>query len=417
MFKNLSKVLSAHCVVKTLLTSTAFVLLGASNSLALENKVKLGGFYEFQAAYYKNNGKPELQVLSANNKTFGFINYSVVFVDYALIDDNENLYGAKISLEHTTVNDRSAPFNIYSETKIGRIEAGSDASAGKKMRITGYSASTAIGNGWAPLVQLAPYAPGSKTSRATAYITNFGSFFDEKNRITGRPDYARKITYYTPQLAVAEGHKVQLGVSYIPDSSNMGHDSIDTDNKTAPVSLIPYKFVVKNGVSYGAVYSGKFSEEWSGKLSYVGEVGKVVAFNKADDTVSNIKFKNLNTYVVGGELTYNDVSISAAYTNYNKSLTAKSVDKISRDSYAYGFGVKYKLGKYAFSINQFNSSFKKNKLNLSSLGAEWLVAKGFKTYLQTSVYQTNGKYLDASNIVQSDKSRGTLVVLGAKVSF
>lgn len=416
MLKNLCKVLFTHTTVKALLASTAFVFWGVNSSFAFENKVKLSGFYEFQSVYYKNNGKTEQQLLSAHNKVFGFTNYSVVFLDYALIDDNENLYGAKISLEHTTVNDRSAPFHIYSESKLGRIEVGSDATAGKKMRINGYSASAAIGNGWAALVQLVPYVPG-QTNRATAYITNFGSFFDEKNRITAKPDYARKITYYTPKMSLAEGHEVQFGASYIPDSANMGHDDVDTDNKTSPVSLIPYKFVVKNGVSYGAVYSGKFSQEWSGKFSYVGEVGKVVAFNKADDKISDVQFKNLNTYVVGGELTYNDVSISAAYTNYNKSLTAKSVDKISRDSYAYGFGVKYKLDKYAFSINQFNSSFKKNRLNITSLGAEWLVAKGFKTYMQTSLYQTNGKYLDASNIVQTEKSKGALVVLGAKVSF
>ena len=102
----------------------------------------------------------------------------------------------------------------------------------------------------------------------------------------------------------------------------------------------------------------------------------------------------------------------------NKSLTAKEVDVISRDSYVYGYGAKYTIGKYAFSINQFRSSHKKSKLNATSLGMDYEIARGLKAYLQTNFYQANGKYMDASsNTVKSNKNHGMLTFLGAKISF
>lgn len=403
---------------QSILATAATLFFSLNNSLAMDNQVKIGGLYEFQTIYYKNNGKPEQRVLSSNNREFGLNTSGHIFVDYQLISENNHKYGAKISLEHTSANDRAAPFYVYYESDLGRIEAGAESSAGKKMRITGYSASCATGNGWNSVTQLSPNLPGT-SDKSVAYITNFCSFLDAKTRTKGKVDYSRKFSYFTPKLAVNENHHFQIGASYIPDSSNMGHDKMDKDNKNDPVALVPYKFVVKDGISYGVAYSGKFSSELSAKASFVGEAGKPIAFNKKDDTKADKKFKDLNTYVLGGELKYNDISFSAAYTNYNKSLTAKDVDLIGRDSYAYGVGVKYNLDKYAFSINQFNSNFKKSILNVTSLGIDYMVAKGFKTYVQTNFYRTNGKFIDKNdnNSIKSDKGRGVLVFLGAKVSF
>jgi hypothetical protein len=395
---------------------TVSFFFGINNAIALENEVKMGGIYDVQSIYYKNNGKREQRIVSINSKEFALNTSGNIFVDYRLISDDNDIYGAKISFEHTTYNDRAVPLYLYYESEYGRWEGGADSSAGKKMRITGYTSSCGLGNGWNSIIKPSPNVVTS-SDKLTAYITNFCSFLDSKTRTAVKSDYSRKITYFTPKLPLSKDHQLQFGVSYIPDSSNMGHDDVDADKKNAAVPLVPYNFAIKDGISYGGAYKGKFSDELSAKVSFVGEFGKVLAFNKKDDTKSDIKFKDLNTYVVGGELKYNDISISAAYTNYNKSLTAKSVDKISRDSYAYGFGVKYNLDKYIFSINQFNSSFKKNKLYATSLGAEYLVAKGFKTYAQTTLYRNDGKYLDTSNVVKSNKGRGFLAFLGMKISF
>lgn len=397
----------------------AFVLptfLGASSAVALENKVRIGGVYEFQSIYYKSNGKPEQRKMSNHNTEFGFDTSGHVFLDYSLVGEHNDTYGAKISIEHTTANDRAIPFFIYHEAVYGRIEAGAESSAGKKMRITGYTASCAAGNGWNMYILTSPNNPEKTSEKLVAYVTNFCSFLDAKSRIPQKVDYSRKITYFTPKISLADGHKVQIGVSYVPDSSNMGHEKIDMDRKSAPLVSVPYNFAIKDGISYGISYDGKFSSDVSGRLAFVGETGKAIAFNKSDKKKSDLKFQNLNTYVVGGELKYDKISISAAYGNYNQSLTAKEVDLISRETYVYGAGIKYSLDKYIFSLNHFHSDHKKSKLDVNSLGVEHLLAKGLKTYFQTSFYQTNGKYLQKS-VVKTDKSKGVLLLLGAKISF
>ena len=403
---------------RTFLIKSALGLLAIDSSLAAEDKIKMGGIYDFQAIHYKNNGTADQKVLSIRNKEFGLYTSGNIFVDYQLIAENGNLYGAKISLEHTSVNDRAVPFFLYIESELGRVEGGAESSAGKKMRINGYSASCGTGNGWNSRVIASPSNPYKSSEKLIPYITNFCSFLDSKTRTSLKSDYSRKITYFTPKMALAEKHHIQLGISYIPDSSNMGHDNIDVDKQNPPVVSPKYKFVIKDGISYGITYTGKFQDKLETKLSFVGEHGETQAFNKADKTKSNIKFKDLNTYVIGGILTYEKISFSAAYGNYNKSLTAKEIDLISRNSYVYGYGAKYTMGQYAFSINQFNSNHKKNKLNVTSLGMDWEIAKGLKAYIQTNFYHAKGNYIqEGDNIVKSNKNHGILTFLGTKISF
>lgn len=397
-------------------SSLSYLLLTGNTALAADSTVKIKGLYDFQGIYYKNNGKPEQRIVSQRNKEFGFYTSGNILMDYQLTAENNNLYGAKISLEHTSVNDRAVPFYLYFESTIGRLEAGAESSAGKKMRIQGYSASCGPGNGWNSRVMPSPNNPLNLKEKLTTYITNFCSFLDAKTRTSVKSDYSRKITYFTPKIHLADKHRIQIGVSYIPDSSNMGHENMDIDKQNQPVVSPKYTFAIKDGISYGITYDGKLSDTLEAKLAFVGEHGKANAFNKANKTKANIKFKDLNTYVVGGLLSYENISISASYGNYNKSLTAKEVDLISRDSSVYGFGAKYTVGKYAFSINQFNSDHKKSKLSATSLAVDYHVAKGLKTYLQSTFYQTNGKYLE-NTVIKSDKNRGTLIFLGGQISF
>ena len=386
------------------------------NTLAIDNTVKIGGLYDWQSIYYNNNGKSEQKIVSKYNKDFGFYSSGHIFAEYQLIAENNDLYGAKISLQHTTVNDRSVPFYLYFESGFGRIEAGAESSAGKKMRITTYSTSCGPGNGWNSKTLLSSNNPSNPSAKLVSYITNFCSFLDSKTRTSVKSDYSRRITYFTPKISLIDKHRIQFGLSYIPDSSNMGHDNINVDKQNAPVPSSKYSFVIKDGISYGVGYDGKFGDKLDAKMSFVGEYGKTHAFNRKDKKSADIKFADLNTYVVGGILTYDKLSISASYGNYNKSLTATEVDLISRDSSLYGFGVKYNMGKYAFSINQFNSNHKKSKLSATSLGADYNVVKGLKTYLQSTFYHTNGKYLE-QKVMKSDKNKGVLIFLGAKISF
>ncbi len=385
---------------------------GISGAIAVENVVKVGAVAEVQGIYYNNNGDVTQRKLSTHQKNFGFYSSGNFLVDYQLVADSGFKYGAKIVIEQTTRNNRGAPLAIYVESDFGKLELGSDKSAGKKMKITGYKSSCATGNGWDAYIISSPKAG---TDSTIPYVTNFCSFLDSKTRTSRLTDYSRKITYFTPKFG-NEDHKFQVGVSYIPDTSNAGHSDIDKNNLHTPVGVSNFKFAIKDGVSYGVTYEGTYNEALSAKLAVVGERGKPIAFDKATLTKQTIKFKDLNTYVVGGEVTYNQVSVSGSYMNYNKSLTNDTIDTKGRNTSIYTAGAKYNFldGKYSASLNHFHSEHKKNKLDATSLGFDYVITNGIKAYAQATYYKAKG-FNTQQNI--SDRSKGTIVILGGRVSL
>lgn len=398
-----------RCILLASASALCFVL---PTAVAAENIVKIGAVAEVQAVHYANNGAPSQKDVSNRQKQYGFSSSGNFVVNYQLVADNGIKYGAKIGIEQTTKNNRGAPISIYIESDFGKFELGSDISAGKKMRITGYNSSCATGNGWDAFI--IP-SPKSGKDSLVPYVTNFCSFLDSKCRTSNLTEYSRKVTYFTPKFG-SEVHKVQVGISYIPDTSNAGHGGIRDNNLHTPVGASNFKFAIKDGISYGVVYEGKYNEELSAKLSLAGERGKPIAFNKSDDIKSDLKFKDLNTYNIGGEITYNQVSVSGSYMNYNKSLTNSTVDTRGKSTDIYSAGVKYNFldKKYAVSLNHFHSNNKKNKLDASSLGFDCLITKGIKAYAQMTYYKTKG--FDIKNNIQ-DKSKGTIAIIGSKISL
>ena len=396
-----------------LLAGTGILYCAVSTAFALDNVVKLGAVIEVQGIHYNNNGRAEQKKISTHQKKYGFYSSGNFLVDYQLVTDTGIKYGTKIGLEQTTRNDRGTPLSIYIESEYGKIEAGSDKSAAKKMRITGYTSSCATGNGWDAFIIA---SPKSGVSALVPYVTNFCSFLDSKTRTSRLTDYSRKITYFTPKFG-SNDHAFQVGVSYIPDTSNAGHNDLDKQHLHTPVSPSQYKFAIKDGVAYGVTYEGKFSDLLSAKVAFAGELGKPVAFDKNDnDAKSDIKFKKLNTYNIGGQVRYDQFSVAASYMNYNKSLTNAAIDTLGRNTSIYSAGMKYQFheGKYAASVNHFHSDHHKNKLDATSVGIDYIITSGIKTYAQVTYYQTRGHFI-MENVVKSDKSRGTIVILGGKI--
>jgi hypothetical protein len=196
----------------------------------------------------------------------------------------------------------------------------------------------------------------------------------------------------------------------------MGYDVTEVDARHTPVPASKYNFVIKNGLSYGITHEGKLSDKASIRTSLVGEKGTPIGFNKATKKRSDIKFKDLNFYIVGTEIKYDKCAVSGSYGNYNKSLTSPEVDLIGKETYIYAIGGKYTFGKYATSLSYFGSEHKKNKFKATTLGLDYNITNGVKSYVQTTYYEAKGKYLDGATL-KFDKSKGTLVILGAKVNL
>jgi len=403
---------------KNFLTSIAvFAVLAPAQSFALENIAKVGGLLEVQGIYYDTFNKLHDQRVSPYRHKIGLASSGDFFVDYKLADDNGLKYGTKIGLEHTNKNDNSVPLSIYVESCLGKIEGGSDKAAGGKMRITGYTGAVAAGGSWDSIFTGKPTG-----TDGLDFVSGFSGFLDSKTRPSGRVELSRKITYYTPKINLNEDHNLQFGISYIPDASNNGADKTIREKNPSKISDSPNKskFTLKDGFSGGLTYEGKFSESLSTKLSLVAETAEARLFDNNDKS-SDTKLKKVNTYTIGTETKYDKVSFSASYMNYNKSVTS-SKDPLGRSTYLYGFGLKYSFDKYAIGVNQFNSSYKKNKLGASSIGAEYDIATGLKAYAQYVYYRSNGRYIkiDETNNVattKTEKGSGNIVLIGAKLSI
>lgn len=406
-------------IFKKLFSTTATCLLCCVTvAAAAESEVKLRGTMDFQAARIDSNGKNSQKQFSYHKKNFGFYSGGNIYLDYALISENGLKYGAKLGLEHTFKNNRGVPASVYLESALGRIEGGSDKSAGESMKITGYNASCQSAGGWDMYIKTSP------NSGRIAYVTNFCSFLDAKMRVSGKVEYSRKITYYTPNFSIGERNKLQLGISYVPDSSNMGNGDVSDRTLHSPVGASRHKFTVKDGISYGIKHKFNYSKEISLTSAFSGELGKPIGYVCAKNAKGHIvqvkskyQFKRLNNYVFGSEFKYQDFSVSASYGNYSKSFTAKEIDELGRDTHIYSVGAKYVWDKLGFSLTQFHSNHKKNKLDASTAVVEYNITSGFKTYLHGTYYKANGKYFNYDSKLVFDKSHGNLVLLGAKLSF
>jgi hypothetical protein len=124
------------------------------------------------------------------NKNRGLYSSGHFFVDYQLVAEDGWKYGTKIGLQQTTRNDRGVPFAIYTESEYGKVEAGSEKSAGAKMILTGYSVACAGGNGWDAFIIS---SPSNDKGAQIPYVTNLSSFLDAKTRTSMLSDYSRKM--------------------------------------------------------------------------------------------------------------------------------------------------------------------------------------------------------------------------------
>ena len=398
--------------LKYCLCPVAFMVF-TNSAGALENEVKLKGSFDFMAVSLESSGTKSQNQVSANKNNFGLYSGGNVYFDYNLVSDNGFKYGAQLGLEHTFKNNRMTPIAIYVESDYGKFEGGSDKSAGQKMKITPSSCGSS--GMWDMFLRTSP------DSNKISYITNFCSFLDSKMRTFGKVEYSRKVTYFTPKFSIGENSKFQLGISYVPDSSNMGTGGISDTTVHSPVGASNYKFAIKDAVSYGAKGEFNISQGISLKSSVAGEIGKAIGYEQGSkkeyNKKSDVPFKRLNNYVIGAELKCNDFSTMASYGNYNQSLTSKKVDKLGTNSFLYSLGVKYRFGKIETSATAFQSEYKKNKLGAYSVGIDYNIIKGVKTYASATYYKTDGRFLNNQNELKLDKSHGTLLILGTKISF
>lgn len=391
----------------TVLCLIIFITMSLSNVIgyASDLNIKLNGGFDFQTGLYQHNLGRKLAHISKHNKDVAFNSSGhMTFEMENILRDNFS-YGAKIGIEIAAKNDRKMPSAMYITSNYGKLEFGSDKSATNKMKITAYSigAGTVGGwDGWA--TQL------TRDANRIAYVTNFGNFLDAKTRDGDKVEYARKISYFSPK----SNHGVQFGISYIPDSVNQGHGTINSGSYHNLSKPLQRQFAIKNGIGYGITFERNIANDIKIKTAFVGE--KAVVRSKIP--VTSQDFTNLNTYTIGSQMDFSKkYSLAVSYGNYMQSITSATMDTIGRDTYLYGVGGRYNYCKFGTSIHYFFSKHKANKFDAITLAHEYKIATGILTYMETTYYNTRGKFFNKENIIVADKSRGALLLLGLKVEF
>ncbi len=398
--------------MKNLIKILLPILALSQSALAAEAgiTVKPKGAFDFTFGAINNHGSLGDRKISVNRDRIGFLSQASVTINVENRLSEDLAYGAKLALVTDTRNDRKTPSSIYFESPAGKWELGSDKSATTKMKITGTSNVAATGGTWDV------WAKPDIRNNGIQYVTNLGNFVDTKTRNVNDLEYARKITYFTPEMM-----GFQAGVSYIPDTANIGSNTI----KHAPTHLhlvAPgYSFDIKDAIAWGVSQKYKANDDLSFKASVVGEVGKVVPkITDVTKAVAGAKFKKLRTYTVGAEVKYAKFAISGCYSNYMKSLTANGVDDVDRKkTEIYNIGGKYSFDQLSVSLSYLRSNHKKNIVNATTLAADYKLAPGILPYAEVTAFNAKGWYKNAptATTYTADKHSGWLLLTGVRVEF
>ncbi len=378
-------------------------------------EVKLKGAFDFRAGSISTNGPKKVSTaagkrvdrISKNHKDFAFATTAFLGLEATNTLEDGFVYGAKLGIETTTKSSRAFQSCLFMEGDYGRLEMGSAKSPASSMRITPYSIAAGPGGDWD---SWAKPDPTSEENRQVPYVTGFSNFLDQKLRSSGKVEYSRKVTYYTP-----EAYGLRMGLSYIPDTSNVGYAGVyDSSVQHSPV-YSKYHFYVKNGIAAGLTYNKELTEDVKIKLSAVGETGKVVAEKKKNVVASvDHDFGYLKTYNIGAQLDYKNISFATSYADHLNSLTQK--DELNKGTKIYGFSTRYKWEKISASIAYIASSHKNNKIKAVTIGTDYKMAPGLKPYAEVAYFLAKGKYMDPT-AEKPPSHKGFVVVVGAKVEF
>jgi hypothetical protein len=372
------------------------------HSYASYLEAKVSGSFDFSSGtvFYTKKEKKN------TDPKFIFLTKASLYSDIKHVISQGNLIGLYINVKPTAKANFVSGSYMYSTSRIGKFELGSPKEAGKKMQITALN--LAKSKSWESFVNLKdPKYKNASFITGTKIQINKDSKYNE---------FSRKISYFTPKLF----DKIQFGISYIPDSENIGYSAQNMPNPTKYTyymedgSRAEIHSSLKNAISYGISFENSLTENVDFKLAFDGKYGKPAKkaeVKSKNGIIKEIHLSDFNIYNIGGIITRGCFSYSASYGNLNKSLTSELIHKNNRDSSWFGLGISYDQGPVGAAITYYNSDNRDNKLSLISFSTDYKIRKGLKTYFETSFYNTEieGK--------KDNKNSGTIVVLGIKVSF
>lgn len=392
--------------------------------------MKIGAYASFESGFSKENHlKKSEKNISANKEKFAFYNDTALFATISNTTDDIT-YGAKIILVPTTKRKVNKDYNgsyVFLENNYGRIEAGSPIPVAKNMMIS---------DGSIPIKYIKTNTEYLKqgTKANPSFLTGEGCFLGDS--VVAGLDLAsysseppRTINYYTPKLSINESGKIQLGVSYTPDTANTGVDnpSVKSDGirkhgiYANGVDRFEIDRSIKDAVTIGLSLEQKLAENVELKLTTTGEygksVGKIKKFaNKDDKNPEEYKLHNLGTYNIGAELKVNNFKYNACYGSFEKSFSNKELHKAGLKTHYYNAGAAYKYNATTITLSYFGSEQFKNKVDSVKLNISHLLAPGLKPYVELHNYRLKGKPEFYSEL-KARKVKGAVALIGIKLTI
>ena len=433
------KIMLTVGIVSLLMSSTTAIAEVHADKIPVVSdlELKLSGFAHFQAGL-RNQSKldGDEKNVSSNRKSFAFFNEAALSAD-ASKELNDITYGGKVVLVPTAKRKGSPDYNgshIYLKSDFGKIEAGSPIAPSAQMMIDGGTIAAATFDDWSRYAKFST-AHLKQKSNVDPTFTTFAEFFLDSKLTTTLPsrsyssEPARSVAYYTPNFELGSSTKLQVGVSYTPDSSNTGADNPNVNSsgedvrevETGGIDRFTIDRNVKDAFSGGVTLEQNFADGLDAKLALTGEYGKSAGRAKkyatADDTNPQLfKLSNLRTFNIGAVVNVGNFSYAGSFGSLGKSLTTAEFHKTGRRTDYYSGTVAYKQGPFAASVSYFKSDQFKNTVDAVSVGTNYLLAPGFKPYAEVSSFILKGRPEFRPDLSKK-KTRGTVALIGAKLSL
>lgn len=412
-----------------LLATTFIIQILSMSSNAAESKTDVSGSADFRMSFtnqsYAYRVTTDYNSNDRHSNTLARLN-----IDSELKSDTGLLYGASIELgdASTSPAGTTQPLirssYLFTESKFGRTELGTNEPASKIMKLDASSIAKATGgvDGDAFYYNnniVGHIDEGSGLFRTTVkYITGPNLPIESRGELTGRYN---KITYFTPEFS-----GFQIGVSYAPDTAEMGGLGNMKPSKSAIFDTDPpnqyndadFKNLFTGGISYNT----KLSYDIDLKLSSTWQFAEAKPYNSASPA-SYEKIRDIKAYALGTQIEYKNYAIAGSISHWGRSMNTYVNDVFNNaNSRYYTIGMSYTADKYGISLTYMNTSRMKSKVYLASLGLEYNLGSGLLPYIEGNLfgfkpYGVTYKSDDTSNNAIAPKNRGNVVLMGMKVKF
>ncbi|MEO1492475.1 MAG: porin [Pseudomonadota bacterium] len=381
---------------KVLLGTSAIALASAfaTSANSAEWDVKVGGFMEQHVAFASSD------VDGLANTDFDGIDAKqdaeIIFKPTITLDNGLKI-GADVQLEANTNGDQIDESFLFIDGSFGRVQLGSENSAGYTMTFSAPDVSF-VGVNSNSLGAFVPYSGtvGGLNVGDDLFRGTLGSTFLENDLNND----AQRITYFTPRFA-----GFQVGLSYARDANQDSNDQIDCNNITC------------NYFDIGANYVNSF-----------GPVDVAVSGRWGIGVNDAVGAENPQVWATGLNIGFGGITVGGSFGEQNNSSNGLE------DGIAYDAGISYETGPWGFSFTYFHGENVDDEIGSGATAAAFANDEETDFFLLAGTYdlakgvklQAFGAYVDfdedtgdagGPNAANGDDVDGFIVGTGIKISF